>query len=70
MTTTDILRQIDVEIATLKQARSIITGTPTASAKKTAPKPKKKSKMSPEGRARIAGAQKKRWAALKKAAAN
>lgn len=31
-------------------------------------KPKKKRNLSPEGRARIAAAAKKRWAALKKAA--
>jgi hypothetical protein len=72
MDTKHILSQIDAEIATLQQARALLTGT----GKKQAGRPKSvapstvqpKRTMSPEARARIAEAQKKRWAAAKKAA--
>ena len=71
---------IDDEIATLKQARALIAAFAPATAKKrpgrpakaiAAPvtKPKRKRKMSPEGRARLVAAVKARWAAQKKAAA-
>jgi hypothetical protein len=78
MNTTDILSLIDAEIASLKQARALLDSTSADIIKKgpgrpaksiaAAPKSRKKSKMSPEGRARIAAAQKKRWAAQKKTA--
>jgi hypothetical protein len=71
--TTEILSLIDAEIAKLLQARALI-----ATARKRRPgrpksvsvdiKPKQKRGMSPEGRARIAGAQRLRWAKQKKAA--
>jgi hypothetical protein len=70
MNTRDLLSSIDAEIARLQQARSLLSGgkmgrrggkstdaTPTT-AKRT---------LSPEARKRIADAQKKRWAAQKKA---
>ncbi|MGA9673040.1 MAG: hypothetical protein WBQ94_27830 [Terracidiphilus sp.] len=76
----DIVTQIDEEIARLQQARSLLTaagiavalhpagrGRPKKNAGTRAPsKPaKKKRNLSPEGRARIAEAVKRRWAAQK-----
>ena len=58
METSTILKQLDDEIARLKQARAMLDG--------RNPTPKKRRKLTPEGRARIAAAQKKRWAAKKK----
>ena len=79
MKTTEILSLIDTEIATLKQARALLSGTVAESEKKKPGRPKstpapaasakkKKRNLSPEGRARIAEAVKRRWAAQKKAA--
>ena len=80
--TSAIIQQIDEEIAKLRQARDLIGGgmkaLPTATkrgpgrpkkAEAVAAKPAKsraKRVMSAEGRARIAAAQKARWAAQKK----
>jgi hypothetical protein len=69
MNTNEILSQIDTEIARLQQAKSLLSGTTTTRQK---PGPQIhmpviiKRTMSPEGRARIAAAQKKRWAKTKK----
>ena len=71
MSTIDILSLIDAEIANLQQARALLVtstgkklpGRPKAVA---VPKNKPKRRMSAEGRARIAEAQRKRWAAKKK----
>jgi hypothetical protein len=73
MTLKDIVAQIDAEIAKLQQARSLLvaSGASVASPKtsKAKSKPtKKKRTLSPEARARIADAQRKRWAAQRKAA--
>ena len=77
MDTTEIIAQIDSEIARLQQVKSILSGsTPTTTIKvkrgpkKTAPTPitAKKRILSPEARARIAGAQKARWAKVRKGA--
>jgi hypothetical protein len=59
MTTNRIIAAIDAEIARLEQAKKILNGVPSG-----APKPVTKAKrnLSPEARARIAAAQKKRWA--------
>ncbi len=76
MAIADMLSLIDVEIARLKEARSLLTSSTPAStitrARPGRPKsvtdaltPTKKSKkrnLSPEGRARIAAAVKRRWA--------
>jgi hypothetical protein len=72
-----LLKEIDAEIARLQAARSAIAGLSSAPVRRgrgrpkgtTTAKPKKKKKrtMSPEGKARIAAAQKKRWATIKKA---
>jgi hypothetical protein len=78
MDTKEIIAQIDSEIARLQDAKSILsdrTTTPTIKAKrgpeaKTAPTPTtaKRRILSPEARARIAAAQKARWAKVRKAA--
>ena len=77
MDTTEILAQIDSEIARLEQVKSILSGTTATTTKaKRGPKPKnaptpitvKKRILSPEARARIAAAQKARWAKVRKAA--
>lgn len=76
----DILAQIDAEIARLQQAKSLLAGTEVSAApaagrrgrpKKAVAPPtlsipaKKKRNLSPEGRARIAEAVRRRWAAQK-----
>lgn len=71
MGVTDILAQIDREIAQLQQARALLAGTGKAS--KAAPAAtrtpaKKKRNLTPEGRKRIAEAVKRRWAEQRKAA--
>ena len=79
MTTNDILSAIDEEISKLQQARQLLSGysNPTGATEKRKPgRPKKivapvsaaKRVLNPEARARIAAAQKKRWAAAKKSA--
>ena len=75
MGVSEILIQIDREIAQLQQARVLLGGTVASSKKgKVAVEPaakkvvKKKRNLTPEGRKRIADAVKRRWAAQKKAA--
>jgi hypothetical protein len=78
MAMNDIVAQIDAEIARLQQAKSLLAGTspisgspavrrgrPKQNAQVPAPsKPaKKKRNLSPEGRARLVEAVKRRWAA-------
>jgi hypothetical protein len=76
MDTTEIIAQLDTEIARLQEAKSILSGTTITSARRG--RPNKASKvgiaplaakriLSPEARARIAAAQKARWAKVKKA---
>jgi hypothetical protein len=84
MALSDILATIDIQIAILRQARTLLSGGTVAILKRSpgrlkksavvaapvATKPaKKKRKLTPEGRKRIAEAVKKRWAAQRKAAA-
>lgn len=75
MGVSEILAQIDHEIAQLQQARALLSGGSVASVKKavalpTGKKPaKRKRNLTPEGRKRIAEAVKRRWAEQKKAAA-
>jgi len=76
-----ILAEIDVEIARLEQARTLLSGEDSPADKKSrsakttaisseAPlKRKKKRNLSPEGRKRIAEAVRRRWELQKKAAA-
>lgn len=77
MGVSEILIQIDREIAQLQQARTLLGGTDAkpapkkaavAPATKKSAKRKKKRNLSPEGRKRIAEAVKRRWAEQKKAA--
>jgi hypothetical protein len=69
----DILAQIDREIAQLQQARALLGGGSAPAPKKAASAPvtkktvKKKRNLTPEGRKRIAEAVKRRWAEQKKA---
>lgn len=75
MGVSEILTQIDREIAQLQQARSLLGGGAAAAPKKAAAAPaakkpaKKKRNLTPEGRKRIAEAVKRRWAEQKKTAA-
>jgi hypothetical protein len=64
----EILAQIDREIAQLQRARALLNG---GSGKKTSGKriAHKKRNLTPEGRRRIAEAVKRRWAEQRKAAA-
>jgi len=78
MDTTEIIAQIDSEIARLEQVKRLLSGTTatTTIKAKRGPKPKtapapitsKKRILSPEARGRIAAAQKARWAKVRKAA--
>jgi hypothetical protein len=80
MTLDAILTSIDEQISKLQQARAVLTdgvvapaatkgpGRPKKTAAPAAAKAPKKRVMSEEARARIAAAQKKRWAATKRAA--
>jgi hypothetical protein len=75
MNVSTILEQIDEEISRLKQARALLTDEPV---KKAVGRPKKavvaialkpkRNKLSAAGRAKIAAAQKARWAETKKTA--
>ena len=77
MGVSEILSQIDREIAQLQHARALLAGKPSSAQKKAkaaagarkAAK-KKKRNLTPEGRKRIAEAVKRRWAEQKKAAAS
>jgi hypothetical protein len=78
MGVSEILSAIDLEIAQLQKAKNLLSGAApkgvAASSKKPAPAPvakssKKKRKLTPEGRKRIAEAVRRRWAAQKAAAA-
>ena len=65
-----LLAAIDEEIGKLEQARKILAGDAAPSAKTTPAKKsggRKRRRLSAASRARIAEAQRKRWAAIKKA---
>jgi hypothetical protein len=65
---TDLLTSIDAEISRLQQVRNLLAGTnvgPRRAAATITPKPKRI--LSADARARISAAQKRRWAAQKKA---
>lgn len=66
MDTTELLSSIDSEIARLREARALLAGRDGHVRRGRIPG--KKRTMSAEARARIAAAQRKRWAAQKKAA--
>jgi hypothetical protein len=81
---TDVIAQIDAEIAKLQQAKVLLSGAPAAKSGRGRPKgsknasttaaapapvaAKSKRKLSPEGRKAIAEAMKKRWAERRKQA--
>ena len=74
MGVSEILAQIDREIAQLQRARALLGGAAATKTKKAAAPAakkvvKKKRNLTPEGRKRIAEAVKRRWAEQKKAAA-
>jgi acyl-CoA thioesterase FadM len=66
METKALLSAIDEEIARLTQARTLLAG--NTNHVKVKPGTKKPRVLSPEARKRIADAQRKRWAAQRKAA--
>jgi hypothetical protein len=65
MDTNQILAEIDSEIRRLEEAKALLAGTSTTKAVR--PGTRKKRTLSTEARARIAEAQRKRWAKQKKA---
>ena len=76
MDTKEIIAQLDTEIARLQEVKSILSGTTTTKVKRGRPNKVSvavvapiaaKRILSPEARARIAAAQKARWAKVKKA---
>lgn len=69
MTIDRILALIDAEIARLKQVRVLLSTDGTEKTTTTPDTPKRKRKMSAAARKRIGDAQRKRWAAQKKATA-
>jgi hypothetical protein len=66
MTTTELLAGVDEEIARLQQVKSLLRG--GGENIPSLHKKRKKHNMSAEARKRIGDAQRKRWAAQKKAA--
>ena len=62
-----ILAEIDGEIRKLEQVRAILTGKDGLHGSEGPAAGRKKRRLSPEARARIAAAQKARWAKFKKA---
>jgi Tfp pilus assembly protein PilP len=75
----EILAQIDQEIAQLQQARALLAGNSAPKVKRgpgrppksaAVPAAKKKRNLTPEGRRRIAEAVKRRWAEQKKSASS
>lgn len=65
METAEILAALDGEIQRLQEAKAILTGFSKAAASPRSLR--KKHHLSPEARAKIAAAQKARWAKAKKA---
>lgn len=67
----EILTQIDREIALLQQARALLAGgraqSKVAGSNAAQSKTRKKRRLTPEGRRRIAEAVKRRWAEQRKA---
>jgi hypothetical protein len=63
----ELLASIDSEIKVLKEARTLLGGS-SDDANRGGRTTKRKFKMSAEGRARIAAAQRARWAKQKRAA--
>jgi hypothetical protein len=67
MSVNDLFFFVDVEISLLQQARTLLAMDGSRGGKSTIARPvKTKRTMSTEARAKIAAAQRKRWAAQKK----
>lgn len=66
MGTISLIAAIDAEIATLQSARKLLADVSSKATKPAAATPRKRHTMSAEGRAKVAAAQRKRWAAAKK----
>jgi len=62
-----ILVALDEEIARLQEARRVLAGMGTEDGHVGRKKKRSKRRLSPEARAKIAAAQKRRWTAVKKA---
>jgi hypothetical protein len=67
MNVTELLSQIDSEISRLHEARNLLAGHNAGNGRAFKPTRKKRT-LSVEARARIAEAQRRRWAKQKKAA--
>jgi len=76
MDTKPLIAEIDAQVAKLEKAKAALLSLGTALVTRKPGRPKgtgtkkataKRNRLSPEARARIAAAQKKRWAAVKKA---
>lgn len=67
MDTTQLVSALDAELDILHQVKALLSGTTSGVARRGRP-PKKKRVLSAEARARIAAAQKRRWAKQKAAA--
>uniref|UniRef100_A0A372ILS1 Uncharacterized protein n=1 Tax=Paracidobacterium acidisoli TaxID=2303751 RepID=A0A372ILS1_9BACT len=65
MDTANLIPELNKEIARLREARNLLAGTSSPKGAKAS----KKRTLSAEARARIAAAQKKRWAKARKNAA-
>jgi hypothetical protein len=65
METNQIIAELDIEIARLREVRALLSGSADGIKSKA---PTKRRTLSAEARKRIAEAQKKRWAKAKKAA--
>jgi hypothetical protein len=68
VTIQSILKELDAEIARLQEVKRLLSSAGVVSGHKrtTAAKKRSRRKLSPEARARIAEAQRKRWAAVRK----
>jgi hypothetical protein len=73
MDTSQLIAEIDAEIERLQQVKVLLTGSTVKrsagpSKASAAAAPGKKRRLSPEARERIAAAQRRRWATVKRAA--
>ena len=66
MDTAAIIEQIDAEIERLEKVKALLTGETIAARRGRPPGSGMKRTLSPEARAKIAAAQKKRWAKAKR----
>jgi hypothetical protein len=68
MNTSELIAAIDAEISRLQEARELLVLMALRESMEPSRQAKRKNVMSPEARARISAAQKKRWAQQKRAA--